>query len=235
MSKKARIQVVDDEKNIAEALRYNLEREGYEVQVCEDGMQALVHAREQRPDLILLDWMLPEMDGLEVCKRLSADPRTQHIPILLLTVKNEETDKVLGLEMGAVDFITKPFSVREVLARVKANLRLRSPAPPPAAEVEVFVLGPLRVDWARHRAQLSEQSLELTSKEFQLLKALVEARGRVLSREQLLSQAWDYQQASDISTRTVDLHVSQLRRKLGSLAGRLVTVKNAGYRLDQEP
>lgn len=234
MTRRARIQVVDDEKNIVEALRYNLDREGYETLVSYDGLSALEQARAHLPDVIILDWMLPGLNGLELCKRLSGDDATRHIPIILLTVRSDETDKVLGLEMGAVDYVTKPFSTREMMARVKATLRRQETLMPRTVEPELFVLGDLRVDWARHRAQLGNEPLELTSKEFQLLKALVEARGRVLSREQLLSQAWEYEQASNVSTRTVDLHVSQLRRKLGALARNLVTVKNAGYRLDQE-
>lgn len=234
MTRRARIQVVDDEKNIVEALRYNLDREGYETLVSYDGLNALEQARSHLPDVIILDWMLPGLNGLELCKRLSNDEATRHIPIILLTVRSDETDKVLGLEMGAVDYVTKPFSTREMMARVKATLRRQETLQPKPVEPELFVLGDLRVDWARHRAQLGGETLELTSKEFQLLKALAEARGRVLSREQLLSQAWEYEQASNVSTRTVDLHVSQLRRKLGALARNLVTVKNAGYRLDTE-
>ena len=228
-----RILIVDDEKNIVEALRYNLDREGYETLVSFDGLHALEQARSQLPDLVILDWMLPGMNGLELCRRLSGDETTRHIPIILLTVRSDETDKVLGLEMGAVDYVTKPFSTREMVARVKATLR-RQESLRPRVATEVYVLGDLKVDWSRHQAHLGGQPLELTSKEFHLLKALAEAKGRVLSREQLLAQAWDYEQASNVSTRTVDLHVSQLRRKLGTVAKRLVTVKNAGYRLDPE-
>ena len=225
---KAKIQIVDDEKNIVEALRYNLDREGFETIVAYDGLAALEQARRELPDLIMLDWMLPGIDGLEVCRRLSQEEATRHIPVLMLTVRSDETDKVLGLEMGADDYVTKPFSTREVVARVKALLRRR----PEAARSESFELQNLRVDWARHRVTLDGQPLELTSKELGLLKALVEARGRVLSREQLLDQVWGYDQAEGVGTRTVDLHVSQLRKKLGELSRRLVTVKNAGYRLD---
>jgi two-component system alkaline phosphatase synthesis response regulator PhoP len=225
---KAKIQIVDDEKNIVEALRYNLDREGFETIVAYDGLAALEQARRELPDLIMLDWMLPGIDGLEVCRRLSQEEVTRHIPVLMLTVRSDETDKVLGLEMGADDYVTKPFSTREVVARVKALLRRR----PEAARAESFELQSLRVDWARHRATLDGQPLELTSKELHLLKALVEARGRVLSREQLLEQVWGYEQSVGVGTRTVDLHVSQLRKKLGELSRRLVTVKNAGYRLD---
>lgn len=237
MNSPPRILIIDDEKNIVEALRYNLDREGFQTLFSLDGLQGLELARTELPDLIISDWMLPGLTGLELCRRLSTQEETKHIPIILLTVRSDETDKVLGLEMGAHDYVTKPFSTREVVARVKAALRRQetlSARQATPATAEMFTLGPLKVDWARHRAFLSDEALELTSKEFNLLKALVEAKGRVLSREQLLDLAWDYEQASNISTRTVDLHVSQLRRKLGPLARQLVTVKNAGYRLDQD-
>ena len=232
MSSPARILIIDDEKNIVEALRYNLDREGFETLFCFDGLSGLEMARSQLPDLIISDWMLPGLTGLELCRKLSALDETRHIPIILLTVRSDETDKVLGLEMGAHDYVTKPFSTREMVARVKAALRRQETLSAARPAPEIFTLGPLKVDWARHRALLNDELLELTSKEFHLLKALAEAKGRVLSREQLLDQVWDYEQASNISTRTVDLHVSQLRRKLGPLARALVTVKNAGYRLD---
>ncbi|MBX3166821.1 MAG: response regulator transcription factor [Candidatus Eremiobacteraeota bacterium] len=232
MNSPARILIIDDEKNIVEALRYNLDREGFETLYSYDGLQGLELARSQLPDLIISDWMLPGLTGLELCRRLSTQEETRHIPIILLTVRSDETDKVLGLEMGAHDYVTKPFSTREMVARVKAALRRQETLSAARAQPEMFTLGPLKVDWARHRALLNDEPLELTSKEFHLLKALAEAKGRVLSREQLLDQVWDYEQASNISTRTVDLHVSQLRRKLGPLSKQLVTVKNAGYRLD---
>lgn len=232
MSSAARILIIDDEKNIVEALRYNLDREGFETLCSYDGLQGLELARTQLPDLIISDWMLPGLTGLELCRRLSTQEETRHIPIILLTVRSDETDKVLGLEMGAHDYVTKPFSTREMVARVKAALRRQETLSAARPQPEMFTLGPLKVDWARHRALLHDETLELTSKEFHLLKALAEAKGRVLSREQLLDQVWDYEQASNISTRTVDLHVSQLRRKLGPVSKQLVTVKNAGYRLD---
>lgn len=225
-----RILIVDDERNIVEALRYNLEREGFETLVAYDGLLGLEMARREIPDMMILDWMLPGLDGLEVCRSLSSHEQTRSIPILLLTVRNHESDKVLGLEMGADDFVTKPFSTREVVARVKATLRRLGQS----RDSECFQFKQLKVDWARHRASLDGQELELTSKEFHLLKALVEARGRVLGRELLLELVWGYDHASSVGTRTVDLHVSQLRRKLGPLSVHLVTVKNAGYRLDLE-
>jgi DNA-binding response OmpR family regulator len=218
--------IVDDEKNIVEALRYNLEREGFRTALARDGAAALEVARRDPPDLILLDWMLPEMDGLEVCRALKQDAKTRLIPIIMLTVKSTETDKVLGLEMGADDYVTKPFSPRELLARVKALLR-RTQAPPMA---EVFQLNDLKVDWGKHVVSVESKPVELTSKEFGLLKALVGAKGRVLSREALLEMVWGYERSVEIETRTVDLHVSQLRKKLKPVARRLLTVKGAGYR-----
>jgi two-component system alkaline phosphatase synthesis response regulator PhoP len=226
---RARVLIVDDERNIVEALRYNLDREGFDTLVAYDGLTALDLARTQKPDFMILDWMLPGLDGLEICRSLSREDATRRIPILLLTVRSHESDKVLALEVGAEDYVTKPFSTREVVARVKARLRRLQEAAPVASQ---FSLGPLEVDWERHRVTLQGEPIELTTKEFQLLKALVEAQGRVLSRESLLASAWGYAHAESIGTRTVDLHVSQLRRKLGPLSMRLVTVKNAGYRFD---
>lgn len=223
---KAKVLIVDDEKNIVEGVKYNLDKEGFRTVVAYDGTKALERARQEVPDLILLDWMLPEVDGLEVCRILKHDAKTQHIPIIMLTVKSEETNKVLGLEMGADDYVTKPFSPRELVARVKAVLRRMQPAP----LAEVFQLDDLRVDWGKHVVSLKGKPIELTSKEFELLRTLIEAKGRVLSRDVLLDRVWGYERAMEIETRTVDLHISQLRKKLKSVARRIVTIKNTGYR-----
>jgi len=225
MSKK--ILVVDDEKNIVEALRYNLEKENFRTIAAHDGAAALELARREHPDLIVLDWMLPGMDGLEVCRALRRGEDTRSIPIVMLTVRSDETDKVLGLEMGADDYVTKPFSHRELLARIRAVLRRGEPAPS-----DSFRIDALSVDWARHVVSVDSEPVALTSKEFDLLKALVEARGRVLSRTALLDSVWGYDRAASIETRTVDLHVSQLRKKLHAAGHRIVTVKKAGYRFD---
>jgi two-component system alkaline phosphatase synthesis response regulator PhoP len=171
--------------------------------------------------------MLPELDGLEVCRILKRDDKTRSIPILMLTVKSGETDKVLGLELGADDYVTKPFSPRELVARIKALLRRAQP--PPAADV--LQLDALKVDWGKHLVSVKGKPVELTPKEFDLLKALVEAKGRVLSRETLLDRVWGYERSIEIETRTVDLHISQLRKKLRPVSRRIVTVKSAGYRL----
>ena len=224
---KAKILVVDDEPHIAESITYNLEKEGFRTLVARDGAAGLEAARRELPDLLLLDWMLPRVEGLEVCRLLKQDGRTKHIPIIMLTVKSSETDKVLGLEMGADDYITKPFSPRELLARVKAVLRRAQAS---GEEAEVFQVGALRIDWGKRLVALQRRPIELTAKEFDLLKALIDAKGRVLSREALLDKVWGYDRAMEIETRTVDLHVSQLRKKLKAAADRLITLKGVGYR-----
>ena len=224
---KLKILIVDDEKNIVEAVRYALEQEGFRTVVAHDGARGLELAQREAPDLVLLDWMLPELDGLEVCRILKRDDKTRSIPILMLTVKSGETDKVLGLELGADDYVTKPFSPRELVARIKALLRRAQP--PPAQDV--FQLDALKVDWGKHLVSVKGKPVELTPKEFDLLKALVEAKGRVLSRETLLDRVWGYERSVEIETRTVDLHISQLRKKLRPVSRRIVTVKSAGYRL----
>ncbi|OGW91853.1 MAG: DNA-binding response regulator [Omnitrophica bacterium RIFCSPHIGHO2_02_FULL_63_14] len=223
---KAKILIVDDEKTIVEAVKYNLDKGGFRTLVASDGPKALELARQEKPDLILLDWMLPEMDGLAVCRILKQETKTKHIPVIMLTVKSEERDKVMGLETGADDYVTKPFSARELVARVKAMLR-RAGLPSMA---DVFELGDLRIDWGKHVVSLKGKPVELTSKEYELMRALIDARGRVLNRETLLNDVWGYDRSLDIETRTVDLHISQLRRKLKHVADRILTVKNAGYR-----
>ena len=224
---KGTVLIVDDEKSIAEAVKYTLEKEGFRTLIAHDGAKALETARQHFPDLLLLDWMLPEVDGLEVCRLLKQDTKTQHIPIIMLTVRSAETDKVLGLEMGADDYMTKPFSSRELLARVKAVLR-RTATPQIA---EVTRIGEVQVDWGTHVVRMGSKLVELTAKEFALLKVLIEAKGRVISRDALLERAWGYERSMEIETRTVDLHISQLRRKLKRIADRIVTVKGTGYRL----
>ncbi|PIQ84774.1 MAG: DNA-binding response regulator [Candidatus Omnitrophica bacterium CG11_big_fil_rev_8_21_14_0_20_63_9] len=223
-----KVLIVDDEKNIVEAIRYNLEQAGFRTITAHDGRRALELAQRELPDLITLDVMLPEQDGWEVCRLLRQDRRTQHIPVIMLTVKGEEADKVVGLELGADDYMTKPFSPKELVSRVKAILRRSKPSVPS----EAVRIGGLDIDFARHLVRIKDKPVELTAKEFELLKALVEANGRVLSRDLLLDRVWGLEQSLEIQTRTVDVHVGQLRKKLKSEAKRLVTVKNAGYRFD---
>jgi two-component system alkaline phosphatase synthesis response regulator PhoP len=224
---KMKVLVVDDEQDILDLVRYQLEREGYQVVGCRDGRAALDLFSRERPDLVILDLLMPGVDGLEVCRRLRQDSA---IPIIMLTAKAEETDKVIGLELGADDYVTKPFSPRELVARVKAVLR-RGAA---TSEEGVLSLGTLTMDFARYQVLLAGKGVSLTAKEIELLRALVQARGRVLSREFLLERVWGYDRAAEIESRTVDVHVRRLREKLGPEARRIVTVKGVGYRFDRE-
>ena len=225
-----KILVVDDEPDIVDAIAYQLKREGFRVSTAGDGAAALALALKELPDAIVLDLMLPEMDGLDVCRLLRQQEKTKRLPILMLTAKTEEADRIVGLELGADDYITKPFSVRELIARIKAVLR-RTKAEP---ATDVMQLGTLIVDRGKHVVTVKGKSVELTAKEYGVLTVLLEANGRVLSREQLLERVWGYDRSVEIETRTVDLHVSQLRRKLGLEGRRLLTVKGAGYRLELE-
>lgn len=225
-----KVLVIDDEKNIVEAIVYNLQKAGFRTLTANDGKRALELAQREVPDLITLDVMLPEMDGWEVCRALRQDARTKRIPVIMLTVKNDETDKVVGLELGADDYMTKPFSPKELVARVKAILRRTKEA----VSEEVISVGELKVDLGKHTVQLGAKAVELTSKEFELLKTLLEAKGRVLGREFLLDRVWGLEQSMEIETRTVDVHVGQLRRKLKGESKRLITVKNVGYRFNAE-
>jgi two-component system phosphate regulon response regulator PhoB len=226
-----RVLVVEDEPDIGALLAFHLEREGFQVLRSRNGLDALQQARSRPPDLVLLDLMLPGIDGLEVCRRLRQDPATAALPIVMLTAKGEEVDRVLGLELGADDYIVKPFSPKEVVARVRAVLR-RSRLP---VERETMAIGGLVIDVARHTVQVDGAPVPLTPKEFDLLRALAEARGRVLSRDVLLDRVWGYAAAGEIESRTVDVHVRRLRMKLGDAGRRIATVKGVGYRLDPEP
>lgn len=221
---------MDDEKDITALVAYHLEREGFRVLQAYDGLQALDLVKRERPNLLILDLMLPVMSGLDVCRRLRKEPDTARLPILMLTAKAEETDKVLGLELGADDYLTKPFGPRELVARVKALIRRSEEAP---AE-EVVKAGALEIDLGRYTVSVRRRPVELTAKEFDLLKALILAKGRALTRDYLLDHVWEYQQASEIESRTVDVHIRRLREKLGPEAKRIVTVKSVGYRFAQD-
>lgn len=224
-----KILVVDDEANIRQLVRFNLEKEGYAVLEAADGLAALDLARQEKPDLIVLDLMLPGKDGLEVCRLLKAQAATAGIAIIMLTAKAEEIDTILGLEMGADDYITKPFSPRELTARVKAVLRRSHQEPFQADEL---IYGALRLDLVRYETHLGGDKLELTPKEYELLKFLVANVGRAFSREQLLEKVWGYEYAGD--SRTVDVHIRHLRYKLAgdpALAEAIETVRGVGYKL----
>jgi two-component system phosphate regulon response regulator PhoB len=221
---KQKILIVDDEPDALELVAFNLREAGYEVATAVNGEEALRQARALLPNLIVLDLMLPEIDGLEVCKLLRRDAQTSGIPIVMLTAKAAEIDRVLGLELGADDYVTKPFSPRELVLRIKRLLR-----PGPAeAKTAVFKHEDLCLDTERHLVTVKGQAVELTATEFKLLTILAQRRGRVQSREQLLQDVWAYD--SLIDTRTVDVHMRRLREKLGSAAKYLDTVRGVGYR-----
>jgi DNA-binding response OmpR family regulator len=223
---KQRILVVDDEPDAVELVEFNLTAAGYDIMSATDGKEALRKARAAAPDLIVLDVMMPQVDGLEVCKILRRDPTTSAIPILMLTAKASEIDRVLGLELGADDYVTKPFSPRELVLRIKGLLRRKQPA---EENTEQIRLGELRIDIPRHEVSVRGRRINLTATEFRLVTLLAQRRGRVQSREQLLRDVWEYD--SLIDTRTVDTHMRRLREKLGPAAGYLDTVRGVGYRL----
>ncbi len=225
-----RVLIIEDEKDLAELLVFNLEKEGYAATCVHDGKQGLERAGADLPDLILLDLMLPGLLGTEVCKALRKDRRTAQIPIIMITAKGDEIDRVVGFEVGADDYIVKPFSMREVALRVKAVMRRFEPgaqAPLP----ELFSIGDIIIDKQRHTVTSAGLEIELTSTEFKLLLYLAEKKGCVHSREQLLQRVWSYNNAGD--TRTVDTHVTRLRGKLGLPGDIIKTVRGFGYKIEE--
>lgn len=226
---KHKVLVVDDEPDAVELIAFNLKGAGLDVITAVDGTEALKKAVQHSPDLVVLDVMLPQVDGLEVCKVLRRDPKTSAIPILMLTAKAAEIDRVLGLELGADDYVTKPFSPRELVLRVKRLLRGTQV---PEATPDRFEWKELSVDIPRHRVTVKGKVIELTATEFKLLTILIQRRGRVQSRDQLLQDVWEYE--ATIDTRTVDTHMRRLREKLGSAAKYLDTVRGVGYRFATE-
>lgn len=221
----AKILVVDDEPDAVELVEFNLKNAGFEVITAAGGSEALKKARSTLPDLILLDLMIPEVDGLEVCKLLRRDAATAGIPILMLTAKAAEIDRVLGLELGADDYVTKPFSPRELMLRIKGLLRRRETT---ETKAERMQFGDLVLDVPAHSVTVNNKRVELTATEFKLLTILAHRRGRVQSRDQLLKDVWEYDNVID--TRTVDTHMRRLREKLGKAAKHLDTVRGVGYR-----
>ncbi|MBI2821623.1 MAG: response regulator transcription factor [Acidobacteria bacterium] len=221
-----RILIVEDDKDIAELLRFHLSRAGFTTEICTRAGQALESIRRKPPALVVLDLTLPDMDGIEICKRLKFQEATREVSILILTARNTELDRILGLELGADDYLPKPFSPRELVLRVQAilrrtDLRGHSQAPP-------LVLGPLKVDVDAHRVTLHEQPVNLTAIEFKLLEYLIDRRGKVARREDLLNSVWGYQYTG--GTRTVDTHIQRLRGKLGNAGEWIETIRSIGYR-----
>jgi DNA-binding response OmpR family regulator len=222
----SRILVAEDDPDIASLLGHYLQRAGFEADMVSSGRDVLPRIRKAPPDLLLLDIMLPGLDGLEVCRAVRSDPQTAAIPIIMVTAKGEESDRIVGLELGADDYITKPFSPNEVIARIRALLRRAHRTGPPDGRL---TYGPLNVDVDRHLVRLDDREVRLTAKEFLLLQYLMQHRGRVLSRDLLLSDVWGYSYTG--GTRTVDVHVRRLREKVPFLTDAIVTVKQFGYKL----
>lgn len=220
-----KILVVEDEEDILNLLEYHLRTAGFEVFTATTGLEALDAAREHQPDLVLLDLMLPGLDGFEVCKELKRERQTSGIGVIMLTARGEEVDRVVGLELGADDYVTKPFSPRELVLRVKAVLRRLHPEPEPSA---LWERDGLRVEEESHRVTVDGQGMELTATEFKLLMELIHHEGKVLNRDQLLNNVWSYQYSG--YSRTVDTHIRRLRSKLGPYAEWVETIRGVGYR-----
>jgi len=223
--------VVDDEQDLVATLEYNLRKEGYATRAALTGGEALAAAADDPlPDLVLLDLMLPDIPGSEVCRKLRAGERTRHIPIIMLTAKGEEVDRVVGFEVGADDYVVKPFSVRELMLRVRAILKRAQPERP---DEQALSFGALRVDRGAHRVSVGDREGSLTALEFKLLVTFLERRGRVQTRDTLLSDVWGID--ADVTTRTVDTHVKRLREKLGPAGAYIETLRGVGYRFSDRP
>ena len=226
---KEKILVVEDDKHISKLLKYNLEKSGYDCTVAGDGEEALAVLPKYRFDLIILDIMLPKMDGFELCRLIKQDVKLKNIPVIMLTAKGEEVDRVVGLELGADDYIVKPFSPRELILRIKAILRRGKPEESPK---DIIKRGALVIDNLKHIVTVNNKEIELTPMEFKLLLTLIERNGRVQSRARLLSDVWGIN--ADIYTRTVDTHIKRLRKKLDKIGKLIETVRGLGYRFKEE-
>ena len=225
-----KILIIEDERDIAEAIEYNLEKENFKVSKTYDGLIGLKKAKTSLPDLIILDLMLPSIDGFEICKILKKNPQTNNIPIIMLTAKSTEMDKILGLELGADDYITKPFSMRELIVRVKTVLKRYGKKEKQAEKTLKFPH--LEIDSEKHEVKVFGKPVDLTAKEFVLLRYLAENKGRAISREKLLDAVWGIDVA--IETRTVDVHVRKLREKLGkTISSYILTLRGVGYKFKE--
>ena len=228
-----RILIVDDEPDIAATVAFNLEREGFTPITAHDGASALAALQaDPPPDLVILDLMLPDMSGTEICRRIRQEPTTARLPVVMLTARSEDIDRVVGFEVGADDYVVKPFSTRELVLRVRAILR-RSESAAATDTANTLTIGPLRLDFEGHRLWVDGEEILLTALEFRLLKTLIQRRGRVQTREILLTQVWEM--SGDLTTRTVDTHVRRLRKKLGSAAVYIETLRGVGYRFQPDP
>jgi two-component system phosphate regulon response regulator PhoB len=227
-----KVLIIEDDKDIAELVEYNLRQEKISAEVSRNGAEGLAKARRLHPDLVLLDLMLPDMGGIEICKSLKSDPKTKGIPVLMLTAKGEEVDRIVGFEVGADDYLTKPFSPRELILRVKAILRrLKDREWREAAAPQSF--GLLQIDPAKFQVRVGKEEIRLTALEFKLLQYLLSNRGRVATRDILLDHVWGYDAA--LTTRTVDTHIKRLREKLKKAGDYIETIRGIGYRLKERP
>ena len=228
----SKILVIDDEVHIVELLKFNLEISNYNVDFAYDGLDGYMKAKNDKPDLILLDWMLPNITGIELLKKIRSDKELMQVPVIMLTAKNMENDKIEGLEQGADDYITKPFSVKELLARISSVLR-RYNIKQVAIDENTLELGNIKLDLCKHEVYKSNEKIDLTLKEFELLKLLIENKGKVLSRNDLLDKVWGYEYYGE--TRTVDVHIRYLRKKIeddSSSEKYIQTVRGVGYKID---
>jgi DNA-binding response OmpR family regulator len=225
---KGKVLVVEDEKDLVKLIRYNLEKDQYKVLAAGDAETGLVAARKSKPDIILLDIMLPKMDGLEFLRTIRKESQ---VPVVLLTAKRSELDRILGLKLGADDYIVKPFSIGELQARIEALLRRASPAPAKTDGRKPVAIGQIEADFERHEIRVKGKPARLAPKEFEIFKLLIEANGKVLSRDQILERLWGHEKDMEIDTRTVDQHIARLRHKLGAESGRIATVTNFGYQI----
>lgn len=227
-----KVLVIDDEMHIVELLKFNLEVSNYEVSYSYDGFDGFIKAKEVKPDLILLDWMLPNISGIDVLRKIRSDKDLKNIPVIMLTAKNMENDKVEGLEVGADDYITKPFSIKELLARVSSVLR-RYNLTSTGEENNILTTGNLKLDLSKHEVTKGSEKIELTLKEFELLKLLIQNKGKVLSRNYLLDKIWGYEYYGE--TRTVDVHIRYLRKKIedeDKSEKYIETIRGVGYKID---
>ena len=226
-SKPQNILVVDDEPNVVELLSYHLKNAGYRVETVTEATTSIERARSFQPDLVILDIMMPDLNGIQICRILRSDPEMKNVPIIFLTALGEEPDRVRGFEAGCDDYVSKPFSVKEVVLRVKSNLRRASK--PATEDVKRLEVGKIVLDFERHKASVGGRRVKLTLTEFKLLRLLMERLGHVLTRETLLVQVWNYQ--AEIETRTVDTFIRRLRQKLGSEGPQIETIRGVGYRM----
>ena len=230
-----KVLVIEDEPDIRKTLEYNLSRQGYKVEGCGSIEEANTFLENPSYSIILLDLMLPDGSGLDLCKQIKSNPETNETPILILTAKDDEVDKVVGFELGADDYVTKPFSVRELILRVKAILKRNTKTSNPSNQTHEINrnFGSLKMNVESHEVFINDEEIILTALEFKLLRQLVERRGRVQTRDQLLTDVWGY--SSDITTRTVDTHIKRLREKLGSIGKYVQTIRGVGYKFSRNP